>query len=124
MIRYNFNRIFKARGIEKPFTYLSKAGFSQNFATKVKNNRVARLNMNELEKLCIILCCTPNDLCEWVPEKDVQLDLTHPLQTIKRTEKVIDITKILNSIPLEYLEDIESVIAEKVKTYQSKQVNG
>lgn len=123
MIRYNFNRIFKARGIEKPFSYLSKAGFSQNFATKVKNNQVARLNMSELEKLCILLRCTPNDFCEWIPDKDVQLDSEHPLQKLKRTEKVIDITKMLNSIPLEYLEDIESVIADKVKTFQSKQGN-
>lgn len=123
MIRYNFNRIFKARGIEKPFTYLSKAGLSQNFATKVKNNKVARLNMSELEKLCILLRCTPNDICEWIPDKDVQLDSEHPLHKLKRSEKVIDITKMLNSIPIEYLEDIESVISDKVKTFQSKQGN-
>lgn len=79
--------------------------------------------MSELEKLCILLRCTPNDFCEWIPDKDVQLDSEHPLQKLKRTEKVIDITKMLNSIPLEYLEDIESVIADKVKTFQSKQGN-
>ncbi len=120
MIKYNFNRVFKARGIEKPFSYLAKAGFSQKFATKIKNDRVARLNMNVLEKLCILLRCTPNDLLEWIQEKDVQLDSAHPLQTLKRSEKVIDITKMLNSIPIEYLEDIETVIADKVKTYQTK----
>ena len=120
MLRYNFQRILKARGIEKPVVYLSSVGFSVNFATKVTNNRVVRINLRELERLCLILQCTPNDFYEWIPDKDVQTSSSHPLNAIKKSEKVIDLTKMLNSIPLGYLEEIESVINEKVKSLKSQ----
>ncbi len=121
MLRYNFSRILKARGIEKPVGYLKNAEFSDNFAIKVKNNRVVRINLRELERLCLVLQCTPNDFYEWIPDKDVQTDPNHPLNAVKKSEKVIDLTKMLNSIPLGYLEDIQSVIEEKMKSYKSQQ---
>ncbi len=115
MIRYNFDRVFKARGIERPFSYLRQAGFSDNFATKVKNNRVVRLNLKELEKLCLVLRCTPNDFCEWIKEKDTQVDSDHPINLIKRSDKVVDIIKTLNTVPLGQLDEIEGIIKEKIK---------
>jgi len=115
MIQYNFDRIFKARGIERPFTYLRQAGFSDNFATKVKNNRVLRMNLKELEKLCVLLRCTPNDFFEWTPDKDLTVDGEHPIHTIRKSDKVVDITKTLNSIPLGQLDEIEQMIQEKLK---------
>ena len=62
MLTYNFTRLFKARGIDKPFSYLVKAGYSPNFATGVVNNQVLRLNLTDIEKLCVLFQCTPNDL--------------------------------------------------------------
>lgn len=121
MLRYNFSRMFKARGIEKPAVYLKSVGFSVNFAVKVKNNKVVRINLRELEKLCLVLQCTPNDFYEWIPDKNTQTDANHPLNKIKKSEKVIDLTKMLNSIPLDCLDEIESVITEKVKSYKTQQ---
>jgi len=115
MIFYNFDRVFKARGIDRPFTFLRNAGFSDNFATKVKNNRVVRINLKELEKLCIVLRCTPNDFCEWIKDKDTQVDADHPLHLIQRSEKVVDMIKTLNSVPLGQLSEIEDLIQEKIK---------
>ena len=40
MLTFNFTRIFKARGIDKPFSYLVKVGYSDNFATRIVNNRI------------------------------------------------------------------------------------
>ena len=39
MLTYNFTRLIKVRGIEKPFSYLVKAGYSGNFATKIAQNQ-------------------------------------------------------------------------------------
>ena len=116
MINYNFDRIFKARGIDRPFTYLTKAGFSDNFATKIKNNRVKRIGLKELEKLCILLHCTPNDFYEWIPDANSQADKDHPLQVIRQSDKVFDLTKTLNSVPLGELDKIEELIIERIKT--------
>lgn len=115
MIKYNFDRIFKARGIDKPFTYLTKAGFSDNFATKIKNDRVKRLGLKEIERLCILLRCTPNDFFEWIPDND-QVDKDHALRLIRKSDKVFDLTKTLNSVPLGELDKIEELINEKIKS--------
>ncbi len=115
MIKYNFDRIFKARGVNKPFTYLTQAGFSDNFATRVKNNRIKRLELKELERLCLLLRCTPNELFEWTPNEENQNDENHPLQAIKKSEKVFDLTKMLNSVPLGELDEIEELINERIK---------
>lgn len=115
MLIYNFDRIFKARGIIRPFSYLKNAGFSDNFATKVKNNKVARLNLREIERLCVLLRCTPNDFYVWTPDKNTQVDSEHPLNKIKRSDKVVDLTRMLNSIPLEQLDEVELLIKEKIE---------
>jgi DNA-binding Xre family transcriptional regulator len=61
MLISNFKRILKARGIERPYTFLKNAGFSSSFASKVNGNKVKRLNLSETERLCILLKCASND---------------------------------------------------------------
>ncbi len=115
MIIINFKRIFKIKGINKPFTYLTSVGFSGNFASKVKNNRVRRLELKELEKLCLLLNCTPNDLYEWVPDDDIQVAEDHELHKIRKSDKVFDLTRAMNSLSLEDLGKVEDVLNETLK---------
>jgi len=110
MLRYNFTRIFKAKAIDRPFTFLKKAGFSESFASKVKNNNVYRLHVDLLERLCISIGCTPNDIMEWSPKNNSSLKPEHPLNELRRSEKLFDLTTALNSLPLSKLEEIEQLI--------------
>ena len=80
MLRYNFSRIFRAKGIVKPGPFLMEKGFKRNTAFKIARNEVHELSNNHLEKLCIILCCTPNDLLEWRPEKNIEVPEEHPIR--------------------------------------------
>ncbi|MBK3517406.1 helix-turn-helix domain-containing protein [Carboxylicivirga marina] len=114
MIKYSFDRIFKARGIARPFSFLKKHGFSDNFASRLKNNRVSRLNLHHLEKLCLVLRCTPNDIMEWKPSDTTGIDAEHPLNLIKRPDQKVDMVKTINSIPLGQLEEIEKLINERI----------
>ena len=115
MLTFNFTRIFKARGIDKPFSYLIKAGYSGNFATRIVNNRIQRLNLTDLEKLCELFQCTPNDLLEWIPNSKDSTNDKHPLTPIKRSDKVVQLTQILNSVPLDKLGEIESMIKKEIE---------
>lgn len=114
MLRYNFDRIFRARGIEKRFAYLRRAGFSDNFAVRINKNNVANIRLQEIEKLCILLRCTPNDFFEWVPDNENDVPKDHPIYAIRKSEKVVDITKTLNSVPLNKLDKIEQLIREQL----------
>jgi DNA-binding Xre family transcriptional regulator len=115
MLTFNFSRIFKARGIEKPFSFLVKTGYSDNFATRVVNNRIKRLDLADLEELCVLLQCTPNDLLEWIPDSKDKNNDKHPLNSIKRSNKVIQLTQILNSVPLDKLSNIENAIMKEIE---------
>lgn len=115
MIRYNFSRIFNARGVSKPYSYLLRSGFSDKLATKIKNNAIRRLDLSTLERLCLLLNCTPNDLMEWIPGNDVAVNDDHPLNEIRKSANAADIVKTLNSVPLGKLKEIEQMIKEKLQ---------
>jgi DNA-binding Xre family transcriptional regulator len=105
--------MFKARGIEKPFSYLVKIGYSANFATRIVNSRIKRLDLSDIEKLCELLQCTPNDLLQWIPESKDKTNDKHPLISIKRSDKVVQLTQILNTVPLDKLIEIENLIKKE-----------
>jgi DNA-binding Xre family transcriptional regulator len=115
MLYFNFTRIIKARGIDKPFSFMVKQGFSDNFATKIINNRVERMNLKEVERLCNLFQCTPNDLLEWIPSRDESGNDKHPLAPLKRVDKVMDLTKLLYSVPMDKLSAIEEMIINETR---------
>lgn len=114
MIKYDFDRILKARGIERPFTYLRNAGFNDHMATRIKNNRVIRLDLKHLERACLLLRCTPNDLMVWIPEKGAQIDKEHPMNVIRKSEHEINLVQTLNSVPIGKLEAINKLIKDEI----------
>lgn len=114
MLNFNFTRIFKARGIDKPFTFLVKAGYSASFATRVVNNKVRQLNLVEIEKLCVILQCTPNELLEWIPGQNYNAEQGHPLSSLQRIGNDSRINRILYTIPVDRLPEIEQLILKEI----------
>jgi hypothetical protein len=71
--------------------------------------------LDDLEKLCELLQCAPNDLMEWIPSSKDKSNDKHPLISIKRSDKVVELTKILNSVPLDKLNEIERVIKKDME---------
>ena len=112
MLQYRFDKIFMIKGILNPFSFLRNAGFSDSFATKTKNNRINRLSLDMLERLCISLECTPNDLLEYTPEKAYSIANDHPLHQLNRTDKIIEINRTLSRLPIEDLIKIQKIIKE------------
>lgn len=115
MLQYNFDRMFKARGVERPYTYMIHSGFGSNLATRMRRNQVRSVRLETLERICLLLRCTPNDVMEWTP--DDQDDKDHPLNRLRRTEsKVVDITRSLNALPMDKLEEISKFIDKQVNS--------
>lgn len=107
--------MFKARGIDKPYGFLQGHGFSLTLISKVTKKNVKRLELSTVEKLCMVLRCTPGDLMEWIPEDGEALDKDHPLNKIRSTNKVVDITRTLNNVPLDRLAKIEKMIEDEIR---------
>lgn len=114
MLKFNFMRVFRAKGIERPYTYLVKAGYSASFATRVVNNKVRQLNVDDVEKLCVMLQCTPNDLLEWLPDKNDTSCQDHPLSSLRRIASDSQINRILYNVPVDRLAEIEQLILKEI----------
>ena len=114
MLTFNFKRIFRARGIDKPFSYLEKGGYSQNMATRIVNGRLKRMDLPDMERLCVLFQCTPNDFLEWTPGSHDVTPGNHPLAPLKRDETVVHLTQLINTMPLEKLQAIENVIKQEL----------
>ena len=115
MLTFNFPRAFKLRGIDKPFSFLVSNGFSPNMSTRIVNNRNKEVNIRNLEKLCLLLKCAPNDLFDWVPGKnDIDLE-HHPLFTLKRSDKIIQLAQMIHNIPMDKFDDIEIIVRKELE---------
>lgn len=110
MLELNLKRIFKARGIDMPYKYLVKNGFVPFTAHKYKNGKVEHMRLDHIEKLCILLNCTPNELFEWTPTDLLDDRKDNPLQKIRKREKKLEISKILARMSMDKLEEIEKML--------------
>ena len=110
MLSFNLAPIFRARGIERPFTFLVKAGFSPHSANLVLNNKTRSFKLDHVELLCKILVCEPNDLLLWSPAKDQQYASDHPLFKLKQQENMESMKQTLATVPYKQLKEITQQI--------------
>ena len=116
MLTLNLYPIFKARGIERPYTFLVKAGFTPHSANVLLNSKTKTFRLDHIEKLCVILKCEPNDLLVWYPDKNEIIADDHPLAKLKHGESpTIDLKKTLLNMPYRELKTLSSKLTEEVK---------
>ncbi len=82
MLNLNLRPIFQARGIERPYTYLVKAGISRATAHNILNSKTRIFRLDHIELLCRVLICEPNDLLAYTPDPGSPLQDTHPLNNL------------------------------------------
>lgn len=105
MLTLNLTPIFKARGIEKPYTFLVKSGFTSHSANQIINSKTRVFRLDHIELLCEVLNCEPNDLLLWKPEKDKVYSENNPLKKLQSDEATENIIETLSK--LTYKELIE-----------------
>lgn len=111
MLYFNFEKIFKLRGISVPYVFLMENGFKRGEAFQISGKRNVQMHLNKLEKLCALLSCTPNDLLAWVPSKVSNLPENHPLYTLKPVE-TLDIADLTKDVPISKIPEIHKAILE------------
>ena len=104
MLHYNIERAILMRGHINPKSYLKRMGFTRfiisNLLSKPKNIR-----MEHIEKLCLDLHCTPNDLMEWIPSESEPIEDNHPLTKLRRNGLSTPVYSALLSVPAEKLDE-------------------
>lgn len=114
MLQYNFTKMFRLRGIEEPYYFLRKHGFSHNFTHRIANNKINSFSLEHLEKICTLLGCTPNDLLDWIPKKEDKQADKHPLSALRKEINAVDLPALLREIPLNKMSELQTIM-EKMK---------
>lgn len=113
MLSYNLHPIFSARGIEKPFSFLVKNGFTPHSANKILNNDTHTLRLDHVELLCEILFCEPNDLLLWTPSKNKIIHENNPLNKLRNNdESKPNLKTVLDALPYNKLKELSNQLTE------------
>jgi len=120
MLQLNLRQVLKNRGIDKPYAFLVKIGFTPHSANVILNNKVKVLNLKYLELLCLHLNCEPSDLMQWTPDKNSLVPETHTLYNlIKPTGDEINLITNIYKVPYKQLKEL----AKQVEIH-AKQTEG
>lgn len=110
MIKLSVRRAMEARGIDKPYKFLVKSGFGVTTSRIISTGTVEYLRLDNLEKLCVMLNCTPNDLLEWTPNSRKEDVAENPLQAIRKNEDSLNLGEVLKQLPMDKLRQVEEVL--------------
>ncbi len=109
MLYLNIKRLFELRGIDKPYSFLVKNGFVSQTATNMINNQVGHIKPKQMEKLCLLLNCTPNDMFDWRPDANTVVPENHALHSLVK-EKVPSFSEMVKNLPVEKLSELGAII--------------
>jgi len=113
MITLNLHPILRMKGITQPIRYLIRKGHSPSYASNVVNNRAVSIPFWKLEQLCLDFNCTPNDLLDFVKEKDQNLIEGHALYSISKSEAIGEIHRLLHDLPASKIQELYLMMKEK-----------
>lgn len=111
MLFLNIKRVMRLRGVEDHYRFLLNLGFVPSTAHAFLRGTIVLIKLEQIEKLCAALNCTPNDLLEWRPNADQSLAATHSLNALKKkTDK--DLPELLRDIPVDKFEQILDILQD------------
>ncbi len=111
MLQLKVRKLLKLRGIDKHMKFLLENGFTYSVTYNICNLRRNSISLRSIEKLCVALSCTPNDLLEFHPAKDSPLPDSHPLNKLKPSD-TFNLFEVTKDIPNEKIPELKSAIEE------------
>lgn len=70
------------------------------------------LRLKDVEKICELFHCTPNELLEWYPDAAVKNIENHPLFSLKKKEVMANVSKGISTLKIDELEQVEKFITD------------
>jgi DNA-binding Xre family transcriptional regulator len=115
MLVFNLKAVMLARQIERPYSFLVKAGISPHSANDLLHSQTRTFRLDHIEKLCEILHCEPNDLLRYKPDNNNKLAETHPLNKLTAKTTDFDWNHTFKTIPLDKLKEVADFINKPKK---------
>jgi len=115
MITLNIPRIATLKGVQHPYTYMVKKGFTPQTAKDLLAGRTKRLAFAHLEKLCRIYNCEPYDLFDYLPDKNAHLKGQDHLAFLTKPKTGEDIHDLIAGLSLKQMEELVADVSRRYK---------
>ena len=112
MLYFNLTRLLKLRGVERPYSWLVQNGFVPQTAVRWSKNEIGYVRPAQMERLCLLLNCTPNDLFDWRKDGKTAVHDTHALRTLTKPPPDTSVQSALRDLPLAKLEKLGEILAD------------
>jgi len=110
MIGLDLVRLMESKEIQNPAKYLVQAGFTYHVANKLLKGQVAKLNYDYLEKLCLLLNCTPNELMYWKPGAGIKATDKIALSKLSGRQRKDNLVRKINQLPEEKIDQLRDLV--------------
>ena len=104
--------MFLQRGIEKTTAFLVNLGLDYSTASRFLKSKSQFVKVRDIERLCIALNCTPNDLFEWQADANAILPETHSLRRLEKNHEAKNLQQLIKDVPSDKLAQVESLLNE------------
>ena len=113
MLKWNWKKLFKARGIEEPVKWMVKMGISRGVATRIAENRVDMISRKNLTILCKALNCTPDDALEYEPTEAEKEKGELALLALGKSKNKPDEANLLRRLTYKDLREFAKLLRKK-----------
>lgn len=117
MMRINVTRVLKALGAHHPSRFLKELGYNSTTAHRILTMDLLQLRFADLERLCLKLGCTPNDVLEWVPDKGQEAKHT-PLQQLRMSDEPY-FDELLAQVGYSDQQEVRRMLEERIAQRQN-----
>lgn len=115
MLKLSAKNLFAAKVIVSPQGFLRNNGFSPSTANDIVVGKVRHIKLDALEKLCLVLNCTPHDVLEWEPDASITEPMKFELSALMKAKEVIKLSEQLRGMTIAEIEDVNRYVEEKRK---------
>ncbi len=112
MLQLQLQQIIKQRGVSSPLKYLVKNGFTYHTAHRLLHNSIDSISFPNIEKLCILLNCSINDLFVYSNNNNANVAADHPLNKLTQQGTTINIAQTLQQLPYNKIKQLEKLVED------------
>ena len=112
MLKLRIKELAKSRGVTHVYSHLVRNKISKKVAWKIADDKVVQLSLKNMQILCDIFKCEPNDLFVYVPGNEKELKARPWFANILPEKGRVNISDMLLGATEEQLRKLEVYMKE------------
>ena len=117
MLKIDLSIIARKKGYPDVSALLIKRGYHPNKAWRIATGKMKKWDLADIEKICEIFRCTPNELFVLIPDKGKKYDDGNELTLLMRPHDHFDLFGLLRAQPSRRVKELEEAMMEYMKKF-------